>query len=572
MGVILNYPKLHICYVSNKNDVIKTVDGLSRNILTMGDISGTQLAENYKKHCYNPSTDLQLNTLSTRSHNPLHTVATKVEVHDLIKAQESSPELGPMMTTLEKTAEKIIEKNRKKYFLGENGVLRMFAEDGTSLVVVPELLAFEICEWIHQMSLHTGIRKMRQIIYDSKLIIPNKSRILTKIARECIFCQFSNSKTDHGKEQFSQRPALEPWAQVSVDLVDIGGYGFRYKFLLTFFCKCTKFVDTRLLLNKTGKEVAKHLSVLLHKWNCGQHSHLVMDNGLEFNNAEITALFAALGISKSNVSSYNSRASACERSHRSIRHCLRSLPTNAYDFPSRIDLAVSSYNHTVQSGMQYRSPSQLLYGTVPRNYMHHLMDRDNQKDMLSLTETEQNEKRSVWANFLSEHHQLAAQDQLVRYESLVNKQIDVFQPGELVLAFDPIISLGKTHGKQAKGPFKVLSRHLSSYDLVHCVSGQRQVRNRRFLRRFSVPSDIHKALVEHQFLITESNEIRIPEVKHPDELMINFDLTMDHVPPVAPAHPSPGPSRTPKSAPSDSLDKSGAKYNLRPRAAKNYKS
>ena len=48
-ATILNFPNLEVCYVPAKSEIIELVDGLSRNITTMGSLSAEHFSNHQKK-------------------------------------------------------------------------------------------------------------------------------------------------------------------------------------------------------------------------------------------------------------------------------------------------------------------------------------------------------------------------------------------------------------------------------------------------------------------------------------------------------------------------------------------
>jgi len=499
MGIILNHPNLKICFVPNDNPLIEVVDGISRSLSTSGNITGFQLSEYISPKL--PS--LSLNTI-------YHTKQPRIEIMDLLREQQASPILKPILRELNINPSQTVVQGKKRYILAANGLVKQLTEDNVGLIYIPERIGFELCNYLHQISCHAGREKLKSMIYTAKILIPQKTRILQQISQGCLYCQFQNKRIDQPKMDYKIRPTFAPFIEVSIDLVDIQGMNTKFKYILTFFCKFSRFLATRLLSSKSSDLVTKNLIVLIHQHQLQQKAHIQCDNGTEFCSKTLQQTLQCLGISCSQITPYNSRGSAVERCHSTLRHILRTLPISDSDIRTRVDLATTTYNTSPQQGLDYKSPYSIVYGTPERNYLAYMQDMDNTKTFSQLPDEERMNHISKWYYFLQQHHKTSAEIKFERYVNVIDKNEDVFHKDDLVLAFDPIISLGKTEGTQGKGPFRILRRHLSAFEMVHCITGARSIRNRRFLRKLKLQPDLQKALLSSEFQIFNSNEIRLP--------------------------------------------------------------
>jgi len=516
MATILNFPKLKICFVPNKNTLIEVCDGISRALPSMGYLDGPQLSEYLKPKL--PALTINAAQISYK------TVQPRIELSKIISEQQKCDFLKPIVTELNHNPSQVIEHQKKRYIMSKNGLVKQLTSENVGLIFIPPRIAFEIVDYLHQISAHTGRSKLKSMLHEAQVLIPNKTKILQDISQSCLLCQFVNKSKETPKMPYQMRPSLAPFTEISVDLMDISGMNSTYRFIMTFYCKFSRFLATRLLTNKTADNCAKNLVILIHQFQLQQTAHLTTDNGKEWDNETFRNTLDALGISFSKISSYNSRSSAVERSHRSLRYIMRNCPIKDLDIRSKVEICTATYNSTPTEPLGYKSPFSVIYGTPEKNFLGYMQDTDRNSLLATLPENQRPVKISEWYNYLQQHHQLGAATQLERYLHVLDENEDVFESGDLVLTFDPVIQLGKTIGTCGRGPYKVLKRHLSAFQLQHCITGARCIRNRRFLRKLKLKPDLQDALIKNEFLVHSTNEIRLlKDIPDPGVFNIQFE-------------------------------------------------
>ena len=396
----------------------------------------------------------------------------------------------------------------KSYVLTDNGLLKIVVQNQRALIIIPETIAYEIVDYIHQQSTHSGIRRMLVCIRNSDIYIPNKTKLLSEISRKCVFCQ-SIRKT--GQEEILNllRPATKPFQHVYIDVMSLEGYNNNnYKFLLSMIDLFSGYADGRIMSNKTSERIAKNLIFLAHRHSLSQESTITMDNGKEFQNHLVKSALSKLNIYITHILPYNSRANRVERFHKSLRHILKTQNTTSKDLSMKVEMAIMTHNQLPSERHNMMTPFEVVYGRAPKGPLEYLTDK---KQIELDGNQDYGHQNFEWCDFISQQHLIIARQLLERHQNTINPNHEgkVFDIGQIVLVYDPIINLSKIKGSKSEGPYKILSKNFTSYVLGHMFTGARKIRNHRFVREFRITDKLKEALDSNYIAISNDNTINV---------------------------------------------------------------
>ena len=492
LATILNFSQMKIIFSNNKSEIIMICDGLSRLIKTKEKVPAVNIRTVY--NCVGIGKEINTNQ-------------PKLEINELIKQQTLDEKLNKIIIKLG-SSKGIIEKiEGKNYMIAQNGLLKLITEKQIALTIIPKNVAFEILDYLHQQSSHSGIKRMLTHIRNSEIFIPNKTKMLTNISNKCIFCQ-SLRKNKQPEVNAHIKPSLEPFQHVFIDLMNIEGYGNNnHKHVLTMIDLFSGFCDGRVIGNKTSELVCRELVFLIHRHSLSNYATITFDNGREFKNELLLASLDKLKIVTTNISPYNSRANRVERFHKSLRHILKTTKTTSKDLKIKIEMAIMTHNQLPSERHNMMSPFEIIYGRQPKSHLEYLKFPDEAKPQNTINESHQSLE---WYEYLANQHLLIAGQHTVNYSGLINVGLEkTYNIGDLVLVFDPIINLSNIQSPKSEGPYKILSKNLNSYKLVHMFTGNRVIRNHRYVREFRMTEKLREALESNYIIITENNTIKI---------------------------------------------------------------
>ena len=186
---------------------------------------------------------------------------------------------------------------------------------------------------------------------------------IRKILAKCWACKMSHTNKSH--VHLGQMPMPHyPHLIVSMDLV---GPFPRSKFgLFTLIDHLTGWADFYLIAHKRGETIAEILNKQYFP-KYGFPEVIISDNGPDFCNADVTALFGSLGIEHHRTNVYHPQSNCqIERFHWTIKSMLRKLifRKNA-SWKTRLETALVAYRNTVHSSTRF-TPFQAFYGRVNR--------------------------------------------------------------------------------------------------------------------------------------------------------------------------------------------------------------
>ena len=523
LGTLLQYPLLKIYWISNKSDIIAVVDGLSRDNKFKIFPTKENLEQIAQREIYDSE---QVNMTY-----PLKTQTPTISL-ETVKKEQLNDEMGKILTEKLENSTSIPQRigfNGKYYQFSNQKVILMENNKQVLLTWIPKNIAREVIEIVHVRSCHSGIQKINESLMSMNIYIPDKTRIVQEICSRCIYCQFT-SKRRQAEIETRIKPGFQPFSEISADLISLEGYDSKSnKFLLTFLCKFTLYLDGELLRNKEMNTVAPAFIKLIHKYQLYGTSVIQTDNGLEFRNKMVDNLFEKLSISHSTISAHNSRGARVEQTHSQIRRYLRALETDDKNLALHANLAISSYNAAPNKGLNYISPFEALFGLKPRSPLIFL--QESAKPILDeIGNDELHLHQSKWTEIIMQHHRLLGNEKLEYYVSSTKTSESYFEPGEIVICFLPSLRIAKTKANSATGPYEVKERKVTSYTLIHILSGNKITRNHRFLRRLNMTQKLREAIKAGNVALINDNVIRSIEFSSQDGQedikAVEFDTTV----------------------------------------------
>ena len=471
LAVLMEYSNAEIIHISNTHYLIQTVDGISRSF----------------------SADIENEIPENITINNLNLPSALFKKSKFMIAQQNDPFLKPIYEKIVASAFPIVFN--KKFLLAKEDLIYFQNNQGQALIYVPETLSEEICDFVHHEQLHCGQERLIHVLRKSNLYIKNLTNIAQKICTFCVFCQvhFPTKFRNPPDVYFPVVPALRPFNTVYIDLMHVSYKSSHY--ILTFFDQMTRFSDHEILTNKSADTVIKNLVLLLLKWNCPIKTAIVADHGPEFFNSKLKELLFNMGINLSHSSTYNSRPNLAERVHKEIRKILIALGTDHSNFKYNIQLAFARYNSSIQKNLGYMSPLECLTGLQSRPYFH-FPQENSETDETDLPEDLNSLYVQNWVDFLD-----VLQNSLSQYnydKFILSDKIDNrYDIHDIVLVRTPRIELSKTRHYPLEGPFRILRKNKNVYSLEHCLSGQRILRNGRFLIKMRMSDELKQKLLRH---------------------------------------------------------------------------
>lgn len=184
------------------------------------------------------------------------------------------------------------------------------------------------------------------------------------------FLQTQDSYTLHraARSKFKRRKTISRGIlhQIQVDLIDVSKYK-QYNpnttFLLTCICVFSRKVWVEPLANKSGKVVAKAFMKIFKRMS-KRVSLVQSDNGVEFYNKHVRALFDSKGIKHFSTSS-DTKSAVCERFNRTLLSKIHKYFTKkkTWHYLNVLQRIVDTYNSTPHRSLNYLSPTEI----TPRN-------------------------------------------------------------------------------------------------------------------------------------------------------------------------------------------------------------
>ena len=232
-------------------------------------------------------------------------------------------------------------------------------------VILPQQWREKVIENRHEQAGHGAFSRILYHVQET-YVWPGMCDDIRKILAKCGACKMFHTKKSH--VHLGQMPMPHyPHQIVSMDLVGLFPRSkFGHVYLFTLIDHLTGWADVYPIAHKRGETIAE---ILIKQYfpQYGFPEVTISDNGSEFCNADVTALFGSLGIEHHRTTVYHPQSNGkIERFHRTFKSMLRKLTFRKNpSWETRLGPALVAYRNTVHSSTRF-TPFQALYGRVNR--------------------------------------------------------------------------------------------------------------------------------------------------------------------------------------------------------------
>ena len=491
-------------YLSNKHELVKVVDGLSRdpsfykeNVKIYESELGIKNIE-FVKDC---------NNIERNVHFPTPVINRE----KIIKAQKNDEKLTEIREKLEKMREnEILLIGQDEYKL-KNDLLYRMNRHLIDCIIIPEELAYELVEFLHNFREHAGKERLILFINKLEIFITKKYKLVNAVLKNCLWCQYrrpeppSESKL---KETFHLRPSLQPFSNLRCDLVDLTKIGklndSKVKYLLTFMCTFSRYMDCEVLPDKKSETVANAIGLICMKYGVFGRSELTMDLGTEFTAESLTRQLQETSICKLHISGLNPKSNAIERCHREFKRILQLKMRLKLPFEHKIRLSVYTYNHLEQKNLFNKSPFNIVYGFEP-DFLGLYFDAKESEEQKDNFDLEPENETPAWINHLLKIHTEIAHR---RYQLNKATSEDIIEKNEFIQENDLVLSKFGFNKKDCKklqtswkGPFIVRKISKNSLTLECIFSSHLFTRNINLVKKLHLGEKELQMLRERKFIV-----------------------------------------------------------------------
>ena len=353
-------------------------DGLSRSICKQcnlssdmyADIDSSIVAANSNVHAYRLRAKDQVNSQTPNG------------LQDIAKLQELDPHIGPIYKALcnkqteapEWTDHLSSSADTKNYIklwpfltVQNNIVYRKWLDDDRQVkwlqLLVPEALREEVLQ-----KAHTGATGGHNRI--KKTLAQLKRRAYwTGWRQDCVnFCRRCSRCAQYHRGKLQRQAELQdmtvgaPMERAGIDLTGPHPKASNKVYILTFIDYYTRWAEAVALPNKEAHTVAKALVDNVFT-RLGCVSHLISDQGKEFDNELMIRLCELLDIDKSRTTAYKpSSNGVCERLHKSLNNMIgKMIDENQKNWPDLLPIVMAAYRSAPHESTSY-SPNFLMFG------------------------------------------------------------------------------------------------------------------------------------------------------------------------------------------------------------------
>lgn len=178
------------------------------------------------------------------------------------------------------------------------------SRDPEDLEIVPETDRQQLLISSHSQGHFGAAHLVKNLIHQGKYWASLR-RDAIELVKSCVPCQRFNIGK-HGFHPLTPVTASMPWNHISMDLKSLPKSDKGYTYLLVIVDVFTKFTFLRPVKNKSASTVAKELPILFT--DVGFPRILQSDNGTEFSNHVLKALYDSSGIRHRTITPYHARA------------------------------------------------------------------------------------------------------------------------------------------------------------------------------------------------------------------------------------------------------------------------
>ena len=501
---ILLEKNLTFIFLNNKTELIRCVDGLSRNPNFFKE--SVKLYES-ELGIKNIEIIKDINNIERNVDFPTPLISKE----KIVLAQKSDPKLSEIYTKLEKMKEQEIYLNGQEELLLKNDLIYRRNRHLIDCLYIPPSISYEIVQYLHIYREHSGKDRVILLINKLDIFIPNKYKLVSTVIRECLFCQYRRPEPPSEtklKEKFRLRPALRPFENCRCDLVDVQKLGnlqnSKIRYVLTFMDVFSKYIDYQLLEDKKAESVATAIGVLAIKYGLSGRSEITFDLGSEFCSDLLNRILQQISVVKLHISGLNPQSNAIERMHREFRRILQIKMKLKIKFEAKIALSCYSYNHLEQANLYNKSPFSILFGFEP-DFCNLLIESHDFKDSKDNYETVPIDPVPLWVDHLQSLHRDIGHRRFNLHSSTIEnitEKIENFKIGDLVLTklgYSPADT--KKLKTQWQGPFILKKLFRNSCTLECLFSGHLFTRNLSMVKKLHLGEKEEKMLKERKYII-----------------------------------------------------------------------
>ena len=264
--------------------------------------------------------------------------------------------------------------------------------------------------------------------------------------------------------------STQPFSSVVQDLVgplntEDGGQ----KYILTIICRLTRFVETRILPDKTANSVAFGLLEALFARH-GFPKVLLSDNGREFDNEIMRTLEQKFNIKRVFTAAYNPQSSGLiEAFNKTLGKNLRLLSNKYSDWQQWVTMATHAYNTAIHSTTGKTPFFNLYFRDAITTYQAiSLMGRQIKEGEKSIPYHMITRTRAI---FLDCANTIQASDK--ERNSKINKEIKegIFKPGDLVFVKHiPKPGLNEKLQPKYTGPYRLIENISQNIYIIESIT------------------------------------------------------------------------------------------------------
>ena len=504
LAIIYEFPNLEIVFAPGRDEIIQVADGLSRNKQYAMKKGELDISEQDTQ--INTCTNVQCNNIHKK---PLREQVNKLDLSDIMFAQKHDDVCSDIYKKCIDAPSSVVLHQRKEYKI-KKGILYRVNSKLIDELYIPEALIYSILSWIHVSSFHSGRERLTYFVNENNIYIPQKSKNITKIINECLFCQWI-SPLKKQKIQSFLRPAITPLTVFAADLCDFSKFDkSRIKYVLVIVDKFSLYADCVPLESKKAVEVCQALALLIHKYSIYSLS-ITTDCGREFDNLILEQYLNKFGIIHCKISPYNPMSNRTERVNGELKRFLKVLDAKEDNIGFYLQMAVHTYNSMPMKKYDYMSPFQIIFGIKPRLALAFPNFDDNKNTYTEsdpYSEITKNNDIQKWVTYQEHCIRSQCHQNAIKYHSIIKPEIEHYDIGDHVLAFSPQAVGGhKSLNVKFTGPYQIISRHLSSYKIRHVLTGVMATRNYRLLRKLNLNENLKNQLDAANIQLVDNNII-----------------------------------------------------------------
>ncbi|XP_065189616.1 uncharacterized protein LOC135820229 [Sycon ciliatum] len=249
---------------------------------------------------------------------------------EIREAQRATPDLVPVLSAVQQ-GKRVVMKEYEKVqdqLVIDDGILsrsfRLPAAGRVTVPLIPETLVPRVLEEAHRMSGHASWTVMYGMLL-GMCHFPSMNARCQDFCRNCQACSAANSRGGATVPQAPLEIPGQPWSVLQVDTLELGHErSGRFHCVLVCTDVFTKWVEVVPLRRHDAASVARAMTSICCKW--GPPDEVRLDNGTEFQNAVVRALFIQFGVRVKTGAVRHPQSQGCvERMNRTIITLMRKV-------------------------------------------------------------------------------------------------------------------------------------------------------------------------------------------------------------------------------------------------------